>query len=232
MFINNGECRRLLGFYSSTATSNEALKTFSERDMERLMDLLVKHSPALAALLKAIEYAIPCPSAYGPLLKSLSSQSPVCALLPPTQDVENLVNCLCSGVSIRGDPVLWKSLQNSIPVIFHLMLAMPSGTTSLPQPMNSVLDEMLKKSQLPFDKATQHPDTNNEGENVFCYFPTLNKCRDRGVFVADKQKKELLCCKDYRGHPYLLPGIFTMYCPHGKPSFITDPSDTIKIFSL
>ena len=48
------------------------------------------------------------------------------------------------------------------------------------------------------------------------YFPCLPKIRDRGFYDIDSSSKAVGCTKQSSGHPTLLPGIFTVYCPHGK----------------
>jgi hypothetical protein len=60
--------------------------------------------------------------------------------------------------------------------------------------------------------------------HIFCYtkkcFIKLYMYLNRGTFQIDgnrKQKKRTegdSCQKRYPGHPSLLPGIFTMFCPH------------------
>ena len=48
------------------------------------------------------------------------------------------------------------------------------------------------------------------------YYPSLPVVRDRGVCVADRICTELGKRKKRRfWHPSLLPGIFTVFCPHG-----------------
>lgn len=53
------------------------------------------------------------------------------------------------------------------------------------------------------------------------YFPSLEKYRNRGRFEKDKHLRQKdkeqydICQKKYLGHPSLLPGIFTLFCPHG-----------------
>ena len=79
---------------------------------------------------------------------------------------------------------------------------------------------MQRKSHQPFDNARKHLDTNTESVGGFCYYPMLNKCRDHGNFISDNHRRESICSKRYQGHPTLLPGIFTVFCPHGKPDVI------------
>ena len=48
-----------------------------------------------------------------------------------------------------------------------------------------------------------------------CYFPSLPRVRIRRCFEADTDRKTVVCTKKSSGHPSLLPGIFTIFCPHG-----------------
>lgn len=48
------------------------------------------------------------------------------------------------------------------------------------------------------------------------FFPCLPKIRTRGVYEADRKSKQLICTKRTSKHPSLLPGVFTIYCEHGK----------------
>lgn len=89
VFIRDAECRKLLNAYAATATSSE-LRRFSKTDMEHLIQMLQEYSPAVASLIESLNFVIPCPSTYGPLLKALSSHSPVCALIPPTLEADSL----------------------------------------------------------------------------------------------------------------------------------------------
>ena len=48
------------------------------------------------------------------------------------------------------------------------------------------------------------------------FFPQLPVIRSRGSYRADRVRKEKICTKHTTGHPSLLPGVFVMFCQHGK----------------
>jgi hypothetical protein len=84
-----------------------------------------------------------------------------------------------------------------------------------------VIEQLIEKSMAPF----VHPEPglekgiSEEGEeNILkelAYFPSLPKVGVRGVYKVDS-RKAVGCTKRSGGHPTLLPGIFTLYCPHGE----------------
>ncbi|CAG2192478.1 unnamed protein product [Mytilus edulis] len=134
------------------------------------------------------------------LLKSLSSSYPACGFFPPSEDFfdflhgalsckENLLN---NDVSCLKSKFPFETFQNC-------------------------LDFFQQKTFDPFLKETCPSETPDE-EDGLAFFPQLPKQRKRGFFVADKKgskSKEDFCSKFSKGHPSLLPGVFTMFCPHG-----------------
>jgi hypothetical protein len=52
----------------------------------------------------------------------------------------------------------------------------------------------------------------------------LSTCRPRGQYGMDEKKSDNSCQKKYKGHPSLLPGVFTVYCPHGNRNFFFSPT--------
>ena len=66
----------------------------------------------------------------------------------------------------------------------------------------------------------------DEGNYIFS-FPNLPPIRKRGRFVQDKNSLKVAeCRKQYKGHPRLRPGIFTIYCLHGKNGTLLSFNDT------
>ncbi|CAG2219533.1 unnamed protein product [Mytilus edulis] len=62
------------------------------------------------------------------------------------------------------------------------------------------------------------PSEEPDEEDGLSYFPSLQKVRRRGQFISDKKRprmKDDVCSKLSKGHPSLLPGVFTLFCPHG-----------------
>ena len=112
-------------------------------------------------------------------------------------------------------------LQRTVPVLFDLLLTVESYPH---QTMSSVLQEMVRKSVIPFGKDdktlwSDQPVVINKDESLYkslSFFPNLPRVRQRRRYGANKSMKEKVCTKRGSGHPSLLPGIFTIFCQHGK----------------
>lgn len=205
----------MLTKYAKTATDNSVLVSFSDSDMDELEQLLSLYSPTILSLILSWNKLIPCPSAYAPLVKALSTASPVCALLLPTNENLSMADRLASGYNIRSDPELWGKLQRSIPIIFKLIVDLQ--VTALPDVLKPVLLEIVNKSKRPFEVVDPELyEVCSESVESPCYYPNLPMQRLRGVYRSDSCQKESTCSKVYRGHPSLLPGIFTAFCSHGE----------------
>jgi hypothetical protein len=151
-------------------------------------------------------------------MKSLASTSPVCALLHPSDSVAKLVSSM-KEKDITKDAILMQELQQEIPIIFALIRSVAYYPQKLLIPL---LEEMWTKAKAPFnvedDKSEDASIGSQCGECIddLSYFPGLPKIRSRAVYVADKKSNDTICTKRSSRHPALLPGIFTLFCEHGK----------------
>ena len=222
VFIDDQACRSLLYKYAKTATCNVELRNFMDSDVDVLVTMLTTHCPVLADLLNYFDKLVPCPSACAELLTALSSLSPVCALILPTPSIICLVQNICDGVEVRKIPEQWQLLHENVPILYRLMCN--HTEMSLPQEYRKLVKEMLLKAQLPFLRNEKHPlfpPSNTESHDCYAYFPSLPKYCSRPSYRSDKRPindvrvNEFYCTKKYSGHPSLLPGIFTFFCPHG-----------------
>ena len=215
VFIEEAECRRLLRRYSETAEDDDSLRYFSDADAKKLLDCLQTYSPTLVPLIKSWGSIVPCDSRYAPLLKALSSSSPLCALIHPSPDVLDLVEKIANVYDVRCDPELWLKLQMSVPLLYQLLSVL--DCTSIPSILRPILLELNRIAVQCFENTIpeEHIDVFNEW-NPCCYYPNLPTVRKRGVYKSDSARKDQTCTKVYRGHPSLLPGIFTLFCSHGR----------------
>ena len=80
--------------------------------------------------------------------------------------------------------------------------------------MTYICQEAMKLlKQTPSDFPHEGPIEESKRE----YFPTLPKIRKRGQYPLDRNSiKNQSCRKQLKGHPYLGPGLFTIFCVHGK----------------
>lgn len=84
--------------------------------------------------------------------------------------------------------------------------------------MTPLLRVMAKKAKAPFEEmnafAREHTECLDD-EDSLSFFPSLPRIRKRRYYSADVEAKDTHCTKLYRGHPSLMPGLFTLLCPHG-----------------
>ncbi|KAL3868428.1 hypothetical protein ACJMK2_041236 [Sinanodonta woodiana] len=151
------------------------------------------------------------------LIKALASSNPFCSFLFPSEDLFDFLNCsLAKHIAIFKDDTTHSRIQKEVPIFFNLLSSLkekfPFDTLkdSLPYFKQKVFDPFIKKtcpSELP----------NEEDIDDLAFFPQLPQIRKRGTFVADKKGLTLkdICAKFSKGHPHLLPGVFTLFCPHG-----------------
>lgn len=112
-----------------------------------------------------------------------------------------------------------KVLQETIPVLFELF----SPPVYFPRRvMCPILNEMIKKATSLFN--SQECDwlsckgflPEEDEIKSLCFFPSLPRIRIRRCYEADTDRKAVICTKKSTAHPSLTPGIFTLFCPHGK----------------
>ena len=183
IFISDSKCRRLLSQYAKTATDNEEMLSFTQSEADDLDKLLALHFLSLHKLFISLNRMVPCPKAYTPLLRSLSTLSPVCALVIPNDETLVLVDLIVHGGNIRSDPNLWSQLQRSIPLFSQLFLDL--DVSALPSEMRAVLNEIAVKSKRTFeiprmeDTSTQCSCDGCDGDSS-CYscYPNLPKVRE------------------------------------------------------
>jgi hypothetical protein len=220
VFIDDHKCRQLLKNYAATATDNDTLARYITSDLDYLLTCLEEHCPVLANLIIHMEKPIPCPSVCSSLLSDLSTTSPVCALLTPIPHVINLMSDLCNGLEVRKFPKRWQLLQDNVPILHDLLCKIGPENTLLPLEYRPLVIDMVHKAQLPFVSTPLHPcvpaseSTQTKGSKS--YFPYLPVLWERRRYKSDKHRDASCCTKMYRGHPSLLPGIFTVFCPHGR----------------
>lgn len=159
------------------------------------------------------------------LLIALSCNSPVCAIIHPDDQLETLLDdVIREKTTPSNDPQKMQVLQTKCPILFNALVALESD--QLPDSWCTLIQSMRNIAFSPFsaDVLDQEPpsptfdpmpDDNCNQLTNFYFFPNITIKRQRISFPADHEN-EKICTKFYRGHPSLLPGIFTIFCPHGK----------------
>lgn len=213
--------RRLLRRYANGGKAHKGEK-FAKLTQEEKLVMLQQAELVSLPLHNFLQY-IDSSSAVAPqpvqqFLLSLASNSPVCAYIHPKPAVKVLLDQLCSGVNVKEDPSAWKLLSEEVPLVYSMIA--DASTTTVPQQLCQLLQELWEKATSIFMDLELYldPDSTGSSDNVeMAHFPNLPLLRSRGFFAADaaNNKSMPICRKQYPGHPTLLPGIFTIYCPHG-----------------
>ena len=198
-------------------------KGLSDKDFLR-MKLLLTCLPSVIPIVEAAarkvksdphnsnEVTVMCAKEWSKLVRSLGTISPACALIHPSVTTTNLIQQM-SHNDVTKDATLMATLQKEIPLIHTLIHSLSHYPRQLLSPL---LTDLLIRSNAPFLEP-RHPQTttpNSSGE--LAYFPSLPRLRERQNYRADKLAKTSICTKRTSKHPSLLPGVFTLFCEHGK----------------
>ena len=200
-----------------------SIKGISKEDFSELDELVSANSPSMLPLLRYIQNhidptlpTVKCPNEWAQLLRALASPSPVCGLVHPSEQLFGVLRQLQSK-DITKDIQSMRLLQSEVPVLLGRVNHIPL------QPLSQLIEELIEKSLAPFGinsskSDTGKPDAVNEDIlSELSYFPCLPKVRVRGSYSIDRHSSRFVgCTKQSGGHPTLLPGIFTVYCPHGE----------------
>lgn len=213
VFTDNQARWSLLSKYAKTATCNQELRDFLDSDVDELVTMLNSFCPALEKLLIHFDKIVPYPSACSELLTALSSCSPICSLFCLHQLSFSLCRVYVWVWKSASYPVNGNCFMKNVPILYQLICN--HNETSLPPEYRDVVNEMLLKAQLRTEKHSLIPVSVSAIENSYEYFPSLEKSCSRQTYVSDKRREKYLCSKAYKGHPSLLPGVFTLFCPHG-----------------
>lgn len=204
--------------------TRDLLRRFSDKgltgsEFQQLTSLVLLHAPWLSKVILHISSSsekgtVVCAKEWCKLIHALSATSPACGLLHPSETTSNLVKEMIAG-DITTKPHLMKCLQEQLPVMFELTRTLHGYPHELMKP---IIEEMLLKANTPFegDKMEEVTPVAINCNDEMSYFPHLPKCRERQVYTADTVGKVFTCTKKSSRHPTLLPGVFTLFCEHGK----------------
>ena len=239
--ITNKTCRSLLLRYVDSRRRKK--KPLDNEDFENLISSLQDESAAIASLVEHVHesygiddhqyagnvpsnqlkhQAFACPPNWAPFIESLAVSTPVCGLIH--QD-EELLATLEEFVASKGR-VTSESLfvfREKFPVFHSLIVSFPEF--KCPEVLLPVMEMMIAKSKEPFRTNGDYTDSLRLAEDDavpderYSHWPSLRQIRRRGRYIVDDKadsKRQQSCHKMSSGHPTLLPGVFTMFCQHGK----------------
>ncbi|CAB4029387.1 Hypothetical predicted protein [Paramuricea clavata] len=215
-FINRKGMRDLLKDFSKSETSFE--------EFEELKSEIP--SPGLKILFDSLEeggFTSGCPDSCKRFLAALASDKPVCAIVPPNEEVLDLLTRISDGVNPKDNPATdLKLLHEQVPLLFNILKI----CGEIPPSIRPVVKELTCKAVSPFEyengqQRLPHnlpPPQENNASNG--YLPCLPELVQRGNYVLDSKKtKQGDCAKlaraKHKKHGTLIPGIFCLLCPHG-----------------
>lgn len=161
------------------------------------------------------------PKEVRPFLLSLAKPSPVCALLPPSEEMQLLLQHMKLS-DIKQVPSSLQTLQSLAPILFDLVKNIKFEDGSLPPAFDDLLTQLWTKSCAPFvnnDNAARQTEPITESDSFLesvSFWPHLPRVRGRGTYSMDKKHDKQSCKKMGTRHKSLLPGTVTLHCQHGK----------------
>lgn len=173
------------------------------------VDLIIVRYPAYKSQL-FLGCTASCPEELRGLVNTLSCSSAVCATFR-LSDKELLKKLLYEKLSSERK----YELQSKIPVLFDFL----SSLEQIPNYLRPILEEIVVIIERTFVypiNDTMKIGKSADSSNDLSFFPNFPKIRQRGIYAMDKLKGESICSKKSTRHSSLLPGIFTVFCPHGR----------------
>ena len=215
--ISSNPCRKLLMKLANNGN-------LTDHQFTELVQHLTAHCPCIVPFVdwtkKEYETLSESPPSIKALVRAVAASSPVCGLVRPNEDVHSVIRELIDGVNVFGCPSKVKLLHEECPVLFAALRDLTPSV--LPRVWRPMFEELLRRSLAPFlnsnpsTSGTSSTSRNDMGTNQLSFFPTLPIRRPRNFYLADSaRRKEDICTKKHPGHSFFLPGIFTLFCPHG-----------------
>jgi hypothetical protein len=217
-FFEDATTRHLLKRFTADSARGVKLTPLSESDKHKLLSSVKKVSKPLFDIINEIDGNPTLLQVYRKFLYSTASPSPVCSFVRPCKPVESLVKAIVSWINIREETLMWKNVHNFLPILFEVF-----ENQNVTPNMQLLVNKLWNIAVSPFIYAKEDQQKSTltySQDDELSFFPCLPKYRSRGRFQKDASqvKNTEHCTKKYAGHPSLLPGVFTIFCPHGELS--------------
>eukprot|EP00794_Sanderia_malayensis_P010517 gene10517-11621_t len=243
ILISNKRCGSLLLRYA--CSPRRKAKKLTGEEMEELMSILKTDCLEVHDLLSHIQaccipidhqYAresektkletVPftCSRVWMPFVEALGVATHVCGLIHQDNVLLTALENLVKANGAVSAEILG-IVRTKFPVLHDIVSTFEKF--QCPIALLPVLKILVEKSKQPFQDyngvdAADDDLLLSEGESpehsIYSHWPCLTQSRRRGKYSVDKKgsKKDTMSChKTSKGHPTLLPGVFTMFCKHG-----------------
>ncbi|XP_065064713.1 uncharacterized protein LOC135690945 [Rhopilema esculentum] len=239
IMVSNNTCRSLLLRYVDNRRRKSKRLNMDEYD--EMLEMLEDLHPSIFLLIKYLEHSCTdmdhdywesavkghrsqpycCPKAWAPFVEALAVATPVAGIIHQDSELQNGLGNFVSEGGIVDRKVL-DIMKRKFPVLYDLVTSLQDF--KCPEPLLSVLQLMVEKSRNPFLRQPKNQAESlrvsrekNEASSSIAHWPDLPQKRHRGRYQIDQNrvsKKQNVCTKTSRGHPSLLPGVFTLFCNH------------------
>ena len=188
-------------------------------DLQSINDeLLTLAAATTISLLPPLRYiaGLDCiPQHWCQLFKDIASASPVSAYAPSAATLGQTLTDM--ETKTRVTPTTMRQLQAESPVLFAFFSHASHVEAAL---VVNVLKDLLAvklrlESFVPHALNVQSEASQPTSSVLECY-PALTIHHRRGIYRLDKEKDGEECTKRTKVQKSLLPGIFLVYCEHGK----------------
>lgn len=193
-------------------------------ELNSLQSELHQSIPSLASFvdwcLEIYGNEAPFPNGIATFIKSISCNTPICAIFPPDEDLRRVCDNILSSVPVKEFPRDMEVFQKKCPSLFVLFSTLSESFA--PEEFIPLLTELLKLADNAFEDCVPPPDDSVDSpSSLLAHFPSLLPVRGRGTYTTDRSSRvaENPCTKKSGRHPTLLPGIFLIFCQHGKCLF-------------
>eukprot|EP00794_Sanderia_malayensis_P011390 gene11390-biopygen9074 len=122
-----------------------------------------------------------------------------------------------AGAVLQCCPEKLLLVRRKAPIMHDFLISLPKE--SVANEVNGLLLEMESRIGWIIGKDPHRlPYVTEEAQLDFSFLPNWPVLNERGAYAKDVSSSKKVskdCRKDYRGHPSLMPGIFTLHCMHG-----------------
>ena len=157
------------------------------------------------------------------MLTALASDKPVCATVPPCEEVLDLLTQIGDGVNPKDNPTTdLKLLHEQLPIRFNIL----EICGEIPPSIRLLVKELGLKSISPFvygngqQRIPHNLPSTTEHNFSSGYLPCLPQLVQRGNYTLDSRKAQKGDCakvaRAKKKHGTLIPGIFCILYPHGN----------------
>ena len=157
-----------------------------------------------------------CNGEFKQFLILLSCDSPLCATFH-FSNLHLVSDILKLQPNSEFPSFLLNQLQQNIPILFEIF----TNIGYMPESFLPIFKIIHKCVEATFsgDATVKSSQILDQDSFPLACYPSLHAVCKRGKYEADFRKPLGSCRKIGTRHPSLLPGIFTVFCPHGSTYF-------------